>query len=619
MIVTDPLSRIEPRQEFLASMKNLGSQFAVAKENVQRREAALTSALDRLTDSLKHTVGDAACSRLAQGNPLVQAVRNADEKVAARLALWRKSVEQYDRNTAFRKDFGDSLLVYIYGKVKAGKSSLGNYVAYGHGDPDTDAIRTAHERGIQPTFFMRDATNSADIRQKENDLHARHKFAVGSMETTSEIQGFRFPGLTWIDSPGLHSVTPENGELSKSYADAADLILYPMNSGQPGRASDLNEIASLLHGRKAFVVVISRCDEIDVDVDDEGNKVKTRLMKTPKNRQDQIDYVRQEILAKAEIFARDILDADVTTISVSYAQEHGDDPVMLRESGMSGLFEKLTTLTKAQGVALKKATPLNNLRVFVDLVLEGELSVNCLRADLLILEESIASQRDSLTSKQKEVTGRVMLELDTAIEGEVNRQRVSRDVAALSSACSKLVQEIVIRHTTKALDEVLLAAQASINAAVRFEEFKDLPEFCNLTQDITLSNVRKGRAIGGALGAVIAGIGVVLAIPTAGTSLLATAAAGAAVASVGRWVGAKAGGALAGKTTTTIDIGDNTREVIAETTRIASDVAHAAIIAAFKTLDQEFLTPVESRSRDIIAALDHFKTTLTTEVRPNEI
>jgi predicted GTPase len=601
-------------------MKGLSGQFESVKKNVQAREAALMLALDRLSNSLKLTVGSVASDRLAQGNPLMQAARNADEKVAARLFLWRKRIEQYDRNTEFREDFGDSLLVYIYGKVKAGKSSLGNYVAYGHGDPDPAVIRATQEGGTQPAFFMRDAANSSELAQKEKNLHERGKFFVGSMEATTEIQGFRLPGLTWIDSPGLHSVTPENGDLSKSYADAADLILYPMNSGQPGRASDLAEIAGLLHARKAFVVVISRCDTVDVDFDDEGNEVKTRLMKTPKDRQDQIDYVRQEILAKAETVARELLDADVITISVSYAQEHADDPTMLCESGMSGFFEKLTSLTQAQGVALKRGAPLNNLRTFVDLILDDEeLSVKGMRADLKTLEGNITRQRNSLERMQRAVTGRVMLDLNPAIEKEVIQHQAGRNVGALSRACSKLVQEIVVRHTTEALAEVLLDTQASINAAVKFDEFKDLPEFRDLTQDVTLSNEGKGRALGGALGTLIAGIGVALAIPTGGATLLVTGAASTAAALAGNWIGAKAGGAMASETTITVNVGDNTREVIAETTRIASEAAQLSVIAAFKKLDQDFLTPVETRSRDIVAALDYFETTLVDKVRPNEI
>lgn len=598
-------------------MKGLSNQFSAAKENVRTREEALMAALNRLAYSLEHKIGDTAKDRLANDNPLVQAARNADEKVAARLAIWKNKIETSNRNTEFREDFGDSLLIFVYGKVKAGKSSLGNYVAYGHGDPDADLILSAQKTGLQPAFFMKDATNSTQVEQKEKALRARGKFAVGAMETTTEIQGFRLPGLTWVDSPGLHSVTPENGKLSKSYADAADLIIYPMNSGQPGRASDLVEIADLLHARKAFVVVISRCDKVETDIDDEDKLIKKLLMKTPKDRQDQIDYVRQEILAKADMATQRLIDADVITISVTFAQENGDDPAMLRESGMSGLFEKLTALTQAKGVSLKKEAPLNNLRTFVDMVLDGELSVTSLRADLKMLEDSVTRQRTSLARKQQAVTGRVMLELDLAIEQEVMRQRTSRDVKALSRACGQLVQDIVVRHTNEALAEVLLDTQTSINEAVKFDEFKDLPEFCDLTENIALSNKGKGSAAGSAVGMLL--FGGIAAVLTSGTSLLVTAAAATAAAAAGKLVGSKAGSALSGDTIITVRVGDNTREVIAETTRAASEIAQTAVLNTFQKLDQDYLIPLENRSRNVVTALEIFEIALVNEVRPNEI
>ena len=606
----------DPRQKFISSMKELSNQFSTAKENVRKREAALMAALNRLAYSLEKKIGDTAKDRLANDNPLAQAARNADEKIAARLAVWKNKIKIYDRNTEFREHLGDSLLVFVYAKVKAGKSSLGNYVAYGHGDPDADLIRSVNETSLQPTFFMKDAANSTEVEQKNKALQARGKFSVGALETTTEIQGFHLPGLTWVDSPGLHSVTPENGELSKSYADAADLIIYPMNSGEPGRASDLIEIANLLHARKAFVVVISRCDKVKVDFDDEGKKITKRLMKEPKDRQDQIDYV-SKVIAEANMETRTLLDADVMTISVTFAQENGSDPAMLRESGMSGLFEKLTRLTNTHGINLKKAAPLNNFRTFVDMVLDGELSVTNLRDDLKTLEGSINRQRTSLAQKQQAVTGRVMLDLDLAIEQEVMRQRVNRDVKALSLACSKIVQDIVIRHTTEVLNEVLKNTQTSIDEAVKFNEFQELPEFCDLTENIRLSNKGKGRAAGGALGGLLSG--GVAAFLTGGASLLVSAAAATAAAAVGSWAGSKAGSSLSGDTVITVRVGDNIREVISETTRAASEIAQAAIINSFGKLNKDYLIPLENSSRNIVAALEIFEMTLKKEVYPNEI
>ena len=284
---------------------------------------------------------------------------------------------------------------------------------------------------------------------------------------------------------------------------------------------------------------------------------------------------------------------------------------------MSGLFEKLTALTQTKGVSLKKEAPLNNLRAFVDMVLDGELSITSLRADLKTLEDDVTRQRTSLARKQQAVTGRVMFDLNHAIEQEVMQQRTSRDVKALSRACSQLVQDTVVRHTNEALAEVLLDTQTSINKAVKFDEFKDLPEFRDLTENITLYNKGKGRAIGGALGGIL--LGGAAALLTGGASLLVSAAVATVAGTAGGWAGSKAGSALAGETIITVRVGDNTREVIAQTTRAASDIAQAVVLKTFQKLDQDYLIPLENSSRNIVTALEIFEMTLIKEVRPNEI
>lgn len=595
------------RQTFLDALDGLSSAFASAREDVRRREAALKRALDELT-CVVGTPRNQHATGFRDDNPLRQAVRGADEKFSARLNHWRGEVENYERNTEFREDFGDSLLVYVYGKVKAGKSSLGNYIAYGCGDPNAEVIAAARVNGHAPTFFLHDDAARGDRQQAKKNLMDQGKFAVGARETTTAIQGFRLPGLTWIDSPGLHSVTPENGELARNYANAADLILFPMNSAQPGRASDLEEIASLLQKRKPFLVILTRCDVIDEDADDEGNIIRILMMKSDQNRQDQIDYVKQKILDLAQKETRNLLDDDVLTISVSYAEEHADNPVELRASGLSSLFAKLTDLTQSQGVRLKQETPLNNLRAFVDKVLTGdpELSVDAVRADLNSLENHLKQQRAQLVRQQTAVIGSVLRDLDPAIERAVDQQRKQRDMEALKRECNKLIHSIVLQHVTQAIAEILSDTQKSLNTAVRFEELKGFPEFRDLTEEFELSNKGKGRAVGGGAGGVIGGLLGSLLGPVG-------IAAGAAL---GSWLGAKAGEHVTDPTIVRVNLGDNAHEVKNEAIRIAVEAAKEGVRLSFLQVENDFLIPIESRVNDIRAAIKRFEDTLKQEVCP---
>jgi predicted GTPase len=309
-----------------------------------------------------------------------------NRQLAGILKDWLDRIQKHDRKTTFRKGFTDSLVVFVLGKVKAGKSSLGNYMAYGLSNPAGVSITET-----APHFFTAAMTEGAE-NQSEDALGQGGFFRVGARETTKSIQGFRIPGLTWVDSPGLHSVTPENGALASDYADVADLILYPTHSGNPGRNGDSTEIQRLLSAKKRFLVVITQCDKSDEDEAPDGTIVQNWVMKDKAARQGQIDYVRRAVTAGGNAVPIDII-----SLSVRYAETHDNDPVALEESGVADLFRLLTEIARSEGVRRKRETPSRNLDYFVDRVLgAGEpgdsLSVAGVIARLHDLEQKLTHQ-----------------------------------------------------------------------------------------------------------------------------------------------------------------------------------------------------------------------------------
>lgn len=591
------------RKEFLVALGQLRDDFNNVKVDIEQREATLRRAIDDLTRSTLSTSDTSVTLGLTANNPLAISVKNANKKIEASLKVWQEKTERYECNTEFRKNFGDSLLVYVYGKVKAGKSSIGNYVAYGHGDPD-DAII---EAGLpSPKFFFEKAAKNDEQSETEATLKERRKFAVGACETTASIQGFKLSGLTWIDSPGLHSKTEGNGKLAQEYVDAADLILYPMSSSAPGRASDLQEIAELLQNGKRVEVVITRCDVTEEDEDDNGEICEQLVMKSKKDRDAQSKHVYDEIIKIKPIHAKDNGELEVLTVSVRYAEMHSNDPIELENSGMTALFHKLTALTQSEGVRLKQETPINNLRAFVDHIRDGDLSVQALRDDLKPLKDSMKQQRQELQQKQAVVIGRVLSELNPLIDDAVRNENTRRDMKALERTCTEHLQRVVEKHTNQALNEIFEETQSAVNNAVRFQEFKDLPAFRDITKDIEISN----KAKGGGWGAVLGGL--------AGAALgtFGGPAGIAAGFSIGSGLGGAAGAGLAGSKTKRISLGDNMHDVLAETTRIFNEAAEKIIAEAFEGMDQNFLMPIEQRAKDVNLALDRFIVILNQEVYP---
>ena len=592
------------RDTLLDTLFQLRNEFDAAKADVQQREARLQAALQQLRASLSVTVSQSAGS-LADSNPLRLAALEMDHKIAARLVEWQHRVERHERNTEFRQDFGDSLLVFVYGKVKAGKSSLGNYVAYGSSDPDPQTVEAARNKGQAPDFFLK-ASTTDNPEQGEARLKQAGKFAVGVVETTSAIQGFRLPGLTWVDSPGLHSATEANGELARQYAEAADLILYPMNSGQPGRASDLDEIAGLLRGRKPFLPLITRCDFMDLDEDEEGNIVRTLQMKSARDRQEQSSRIQEDIIAKAREESRQLLDTHLLTVSVRYAETYPHATQALHDSGLSSLFAAMTKLTHEQGVTLKKETPLNNLRSFVDQILAGDLSTRTLQHDLKTVLEQVNQQRDRLEKSRLAVVGQVMCELDPAIGDIVRQQGGKSDTRQLVQQCQDITRQIVTRHTTKALAEALKHAETALTGALRFDQFNAIPEFRDIYEDIYVSRQTRNQAVGSGLGTVVGGLVGLLGGPI-----------GSTVGSVfGGILGSQLGKLVDGDSRQSVVVGNNLQEINQVALEIAGHAAHQAITQTFAQFDQQFLWPVEKTAHDLTAALQHFETQLQKEVRP---
>lgn len=153
---------------------------------------------------------------------------------------FQKANEQLLHQENFQETFQDRFIIFIYGKVKCGKSSLGNLIAQYASD--------------QAKFFRFEDANKEVSIQGLEEL-SDDAFEVKATEATTAIQGFRLPGLYWIDSPGLHSVTKENGELSEKYIAAADLVLFLAKSEDSARASNLEEISRLLNRSGKSMVV----------------------------------------------------------------------------------------------------------------------------------------------------------------------------------------------------------------------------------------------------------------------------------------------------------------------------------------------------------------------------
>ena len=495
--------------------------------------------------------------------------------------------------------------MFVLGKVKAGKSSLGNYVAYGRTNPERTPIA-----GLHPEFFTAVMAKGAE-NQAETATGPGGYFRVDAREATKSIQGFRIPGLTWVDSPGLHSVTPENGALASDYADVADLIVYPMHSGSPGRTGDIKEILGFLGTKKRFLVAITQCDKIEEDEGQDGEVFRHLVMKDGAALRKQIDYVRDAVAAAGGAPQFDIL-----SLSVRYAEANSNDPAALEESGIAEFYRLLTKIARSEGVRHKRETPSRNLDHFVGLVLGNEpgantLSVKRVFAQLLELKEKIAAAADDLERRTNRVTAAVTGRIGPAVHEAIQCSANDKDQAGFERRCKDALRRIVDEETRKELLSLLTAKGRAGVPDADITNFPNMMSFNDITVKIPKSNRKTTGAIGSAAGATIG------AVAGSVVPVIGTFAGGLVGGLLGALFGGAAGEALGSDWEESMRLGDNRAEVEASALKTMHEAGQAAVAGFFSRIKSVAIIPKYQCADRLNQALIWFSKDLELRVHSN--
>lgn len=328
--------------------------------------------------------------------------------------------------------FDDKLILLVFGKFNAGKSSLCNFLAERmtiHGWPSRH-FRLEHGRIV----------------------HTGLSFAEGATETTASVQGVEIGDrLVLLDTPGLHSMTAENAELTLRFTDCADAVLWLSSSTSPGQVQELDALARELQRHKPLLPVITRSDVFDEDEID-GEICKILCNKTVEGRALQEHDVGERARAKlTQLGVNAMLLRPALSVSVHMARDNSqDDETNMRAAGFERLFTALEELA-APALAYKRRKPaevlLHHLQEHVQSPLELRLSV-----ELATLQAMLQAERDRLlgcpTDLAKAVWRSVMpllpgwIDAQTRNEqqGPPRRDRVQAVCAQLSQALEAALQ-----------------------------------------------------------------------------------------------------------------------------------------------------------------------------------
>ncbi len=372
------------------------------------------------------------CSGLSKRNTLAHEVSSIDAILTESAQKWAQQWSHLEPAQAFADSFDDKVLLLIFGKFNAGKSSLCNFLA------DRFA---AHGKTVE--YFYLEAGRIVETREP---------FKEGVTETTARLQGVRLSGrLVLLDTPGLHSVTPENAALTQRFTDSADGVLWLTSSTAPGQVQGLDELGRELHRNKPLLPVVTRSDVFEEDEVD-GEICKLLRNKTAENRQEQ----EADIQARAEkkLIAMGVAEAllkSPVSLSVYMAREHKQTPSALEEAGFETFYGALLGIVDPT-LAYKRRKA---AETFLHHLEENVLDTLCCEV-LPSLSELHASSKSSLAMLEERldhVNNAVWRTVLPTLPGLLEKYAPTRDVAALCNSLSELMFAAFSFETGKQLTD----------------------------------------------------------------------------------------------------------------------------------------------------------------------
>lgn len=420
---------------FADTMANTVEKFKGVRESAEGK----TEEIDKCIQAFNESVEQAKAHKLKAKDKSIQEIYDASTKVLKdTLDGLTKELEEARNGMQFIQDYEDSLNVVVFGKVKAGKSYLGNLMM-------GNAIRklhtkTSYDRLEQPKVKVYDqgtCTTQDKLKEVTEENDASGGFGVDNREATRVIQLFHLGAMTWVDTPGFGSLTEENQELARKHVKNADLVIFASNSDAAGTQQDFQEMKELYDMGKRFLLVVTQSDTLEEDCDDDGNIIQIPAPKSDDDRSKTESYMK-ETLKKYGI---KLGDENILTISVFLgltALEKGEE-ALFESSNMGKFWNLLSDITEQEGTILSK-------KAFGDRV---NTALKSLQGKLKDAEKKLLEAKKSQEQKESEMREKAAHTIRDA------KDECSQKVASLIQEKSKEVEETKEPFSAADLNQIL--------------------------------------------------------------------------------------------------------------------------------------------------------------------
>lgn len=505
--------------------------------------------------------------------------------------IWINNFQQMLEKEKFRSDLENYFIIIIFGKVKAGKSSLGNFIAKNCTTED------------KAEFFKYDEAGKKESIKQLEEIN-ENEFATNNLECTVEIQGFKLGGMAWIDTPGLGSMVKENGELAKEYIQSADYIIYPTSSDSPLQQDEISQLKELFEQNKKVTICITKSDEVEEEECECGSEdgcekcnqgiIEILHNKSSDRREAQEKYVKDEI--KVLTTNSKLILGDVFSISTHTAKKALDtqNEDMFIESHIPMFYNLMTDVVKEKSTKLKQSVPTDGLKSFIENNILGlnsqqNSSIKEIKNSINELEHTI--QDISLTFKT--LQDNIESDLINEIESIVSKYEIEIDKSNAKEMFQKINDEIykisikIIENSVKEVFKDFDTSFNSLTKTMNFDDFTIEDQFSK----ITYSTKSRNKAIGATILGAIATIGI--GIATGGASLAVQAGASIVGGATAGYLGGKVGEVTGSDADELIRVGDNKEEILQKFKADSVLVYKNLAKDVYMQIDKDFFAPLE--------------------------
>lgn len=468
-------------------INNFYDSIARANESLHTSEVLIESRQEKILEIMNNLRQQVTIQPSAQKemSPIKKVCLDEVDTYKDTVEKWIEAANHYIKGKQFVNQFEKSVLLMVFGEVKAGKSALGNFIS-GHSFRETsyEHLDTA------PTFYRYDSSAKNGEAIKKEVLVAGC-FVEDVVEQTNTIQYFTLKdGLTWVDTPGIHSLSTANQALANDYIKYADLILFLTPANNPSKQDEIREIEKLIDGDKPFLVTITKSDEESLQVVN-GEMVKVLQAKSRENRRAQENYLAQTInqVAGEGMLSKNKYISLSTRLGKKALDEK--DAALFEASNLPAFYEQIGEVISERALELKMKRPKDELNLVIKELIYGEESKGLcgileMKQNIMQRLEDIDEKKAVLDEAKEGIIEKVKENLMTDVYELMYKSKKNQDAADKKHVADQIItitEDCVLRGMMEKVSEILsdfkhyTIKTKQIETSINYEEESETVEY----------------------------------------------------------------------------------------------------------------------------------------------